>query len=358
MHWRYRLSSRRGVVIMIVLWVVIILAALTLSLARKSRIDVALARYALGYQEAYQLAWNGFTQAQAELLKDGRSEESRDVDTLFACGVDLSDGRLLEEVFFKQYPEGSWKIGHPVEGTDFLEIDYGVQDEERRINLNALSEQTVPILKELIIELGYSEDQASLAAYRLLDWMDTDQELSHDEWGLEQATEDAEQAATIKNAPLDSFYELSLVNGFSEELMHDLEELTTIFPREGNFKINFETAQPVVLKAVAKASSGPATNTDVADALSLVDKMLIYRRGNDGVDGTDDDHVLEMNEMPLNAKEKVLFLLISQYRVQASQWFRIPVLAQSHRLKYPLGFEWIINRDDGEVVRFRTWKRP
>jgi type II secretory pathway component PulK len=340
-------------IIMAVLWVVMILSVLTVSLSRKSTVDVALANVQLADTEHYLAAWDGFHHAVNELKRDAGSDISQSEDTLFACGLELSEADNPVDRLVSQKAGIRWRIGRRERGDGDVRWCLGMEDEERRLNLNAISDHTVRIVEELIVELGFEPDAAELASRRLLDWIDPDQEPSHDEFGLEDAERDSNQQVPMKNAPLDSVAELSLIHGFTPDIREALTDHVTIVPQAGELKFNFNTVGPEVLMAVARASSGPATNTNESDAESLVRKMLEYRRGADGREGTLDDQPIEINEMPLNAKERVLFLLMSQYRLNASDWFRIPVYVDSPRLDRVMGWEWIYHRQGDVIAEFR-----
>lgn len=60
------------------------------------------------------------------------------------------------------------------------------------------------------------------------------------------------------------------------------------------------TASQEVIKALARNFSGPATNTSVADAESLAAKILVSRMGDDKVEGTRDDPVINEREFGFN----------------------------------------------------------
>ncbi|MCA9408123.1 MAG: general secretion pathway protein GspK, partial [Candidatus Omnitrophica bacterium] len=157
----------------------------------------------------------------------------------------------------------------------------------------------------------------------------------------------------IKNKLFDSVAKLLLVKGMTMEIYEKLKEYVTIFPREGQFTVNFDTASEIVLKALSYSVLDTVV-AEKADADSMVMKLIEYRRGEDGVEFTKDDRVIELSDIGINAKERVISLAINPYRVKKSNFIRIQVNAVQEARNVEANIESIVKRDDLSVV---YWKR-
>jgi hypothetical protein len=235
-------------------------------------------------------------------------------------------------------------------------VVYGLRDEERRININTLNQQNYQILENLITYLGFEDSAAQIITASVIDWIDQDPHLFN---GLNGAEEDyyLDKGAgySCKNAPFDSLQELMLVRGMTKEIFAALEPYITVFPRSGRFLVNLETAAPSVLYALARSSSGAKTNTSPQDADSLVDKILRYRRGADDLEGTEDDRPSDVNDMGLNAKEKVIFLLTAQNRTTVAYFLRATVEGVDPVTGHSSTIDAVIHREDMTIVRWRGY---
>jgi hypothetical protein len=76
--------------------------------------------------------------------------------------------------------------------------------------------------------------------------------------------------------------------------------------------------------------------------------------GEDGVSLTDDDRIIDMNALALNAKEKVLFLLMSVYRTKLSNYLHAHIKGIEDHLGSEATIDAIIQRHDLSIV---YWNR-
>jgi type II secretory pathway component PulK len=125
-------------------------------------------------------------------------------------------------------------------------VTYSAADEERRLNLNGHSQNLKEGLSRLGLEDGISQ--------RIWDY-----KVMKGEEGFE------------------FMEELFLIDGMTKEIYSTIEPYVTIYIGTDS-KVNINTVSENVLKAV------------VEDDMVL-DKILEYRRGYDGVDGSDDDRI-------------------------------------------------------------------
>lgn len=348
-----------GIILLVVLWSLVILSVLSASLGRGTSLEFALTRHAIARAQSRALAWAGLMFSLDAIREDSRSDEYRNIDTLYRCGTAFDGaGDARSRFGSRALGEGVFDVMYlPVEdvGTETVPV-YGFQDEERRINLNAVSPREVNILVQLIQLLGFDEVTAAAAAHSLVDWRDADDVVSQADYGAESDYyQDAGRPYEVKNRPLDSLEELLLVRGFNRDLWRALRPYVTIFPREGGaLKINFDTAAPLVLRAVARSVSGPASGTDAADADALVEKMIAARNGVDGVPGTADDQALEMNDLPLNTSERSIFLSVQGLRTRKSDYFRVRSVGQVALRGAVTTIEAVVRREDLSIL---SWMR-
>ena len=150
---------------------------------------------------------------------------------------------------------------------------YGLQDEERRINLNTAPEDVLKRLLER--EAVMHEDDAVKAAAAIIDWRDDDTDEQPD--GAEQSYyQSLRQAYDCKDGPFENVEELLLVRGISPTVYQRVEPWVTVY---GSGLINLNTAGEPVLYALGLSAQG-------------VSGLLSYRSGEDGTEMTSDDRAL------------------------------------------------------------------
>ena len=349
-----------GTILLLVLWFVLILSILAISLGREAAVDLALTKHSIGSLKAEGLAWSGIMYAMDQI----QTPEDKIPEELFKK-VSLKDGYFEIGYFYKDslsFPnvlvgnQGEVKTGPPTtngsprhEGTKAFGGDsfdenfrYGFQDEEQKINLNAISVDNSKILIQLVSLLGFSEDVAKTAAASIVDWQD------------QNTTPANAPAYHCKNRPFDQVEELLLVKGINEEIFLKLKDFVTVFPKAGGtLKVNFNTASEVVLNALTRSKAGAATNTSLEDARSLTRKMIAYRSGPDGREATPDDRSIEMEKLGLNAKEQAIFLSLVQNMTKVSHYFRVRVRGVDRVSGASVVVEAVIKREDLSIVSWR-----
>jgi hypothetical protein len=386
---KFRLSKfskeRSGVILIIVLWVLVILSALAISLGRKTSIELALAKNAIGKVRAKFISWAGVVYAINQIYRDTQDSSSFKKDTFAYCGIKENPDVSLEDLFshrevgsgffeivYNQYSDESEVmieeiiIGNKYSGNRSVDIVnqqgpfmkrksfYGFSDEERKININGITKKDYNILSELILSFGYQEEKANIISASIVDWTDGDDTITGGEKGAENAYyEGLERPYRSKNTYFDVKEELLLVRGMTKEIYYAIEDYVTVFPRGGSLQINFETATAPVLRALARAMAKAALAEEV-EADSLVEKLLAYRRGDDGAEQTADDNIISFKEVATNAVERNIFLAMNRYRTKVSQFFNIHVAGVDRQSGAQSAVEAIVARDDYTLVR---WKR-
>lgn len=360
---RLKRVNDSGIIILVVLWVLVIISALALGLGRRTNIDLLLTKNTLSRLKAKSLAWGGIIYAIEQIRLDTEDESSLGFDNIRFCGIPAEVGLSLEEKFgniilkqghveliFKDSVEDASQKSEQ-------SLNYGFQDEERKINLNGISLSNVAVLRELFMLLEEDENQAEIIAYSILDWIDEDVALSHSDYGAEENYyQDLEEPYKVKNRPFESIEELLLVRGMDQEIYEKIRPYVTIFPRDSKLMVNFHTASEIVLKALARHRTGVSTNIDTSDADSLVEKIVQFRNGSDGILGSDDDAIFKDFDMSvLTVSERSLFVLIMPYKTDVSQYFRVLAKGVDDARDVSFFIESVIAREDLSILYWKTF---
>ena len=151
---------------------------------------------------------------------------------------------------------------------------FGFVDEERKININV--EDDI-ILRQLLRDgLGFDKIEAQEIAAAIVDWRDEDSQLSIPLGSAEDREyRSGAFAYEAKDAPFQVFDELYLVKGVNKDVFDIIKNYVTIY---GNGKINANTAPREVFYGLGLDKS-------------IIDKIMTFRFGEDGVPGTADDGI-------------------------------------------------------------------
>lgn len=334
-----------------VLWIVVILTILALGLGRQTQLELALTDLSVKKLQSKHAAMAGVFYSMQKIKEDALDKETSQQDTSFACGVRLEEGQAPENIFADVALEDqrfTVRFPDPSKG----EWRYGLQDEESKLNLNALTPQNYEILKWLITELGYGEEVAETVASSVLDWKDTDSEVFNPPYGSEE-TSVFSSADDVKNTAFDSVAELRMVKGVTEKMYQDIRPFVTVFPKDGKLLVNLDTAPQAVLMAFARNYSGQKTNTTLEDADALVEKIMDFRDGADARPATKDDRSVDLRYLALNAKERVICLLMFQHRTLVSDYLRIRSTGTDKSAKVSTTIEAVVDRATMAIVDWR-----
>ncbi len=352
--------GRSGIILIVVLWILVILSFLAVGLGRRTAVDVSLTKFTMQNSRSHYAARGGAVYALDLVRRDTESENGAAVDTLYACGADMTD-RLPEEVF-ANLPVGGDKVTiyHMTESGGVpgvpSEARLGMMDEERKFNLNALTRQNMDILRELILLRGFDEETAGTVAASAVDWIDADGAATNAPFGAEEDHyQGLDKPYHAKNRPFDNVEELRLVRGVSDDVYEAIRPYVTVFPRLATrLRINVNTAESLVIQALGRSVVGPMTNTEPLDADTMTEKVVAYRRGPDGRACTEDDRPVDLNELGLTAKERAVYLSIRRYLTDVSQFIRFLAKGNAERLVEEKALEAVIRRQD---LGFVYWQR-
>ncbi len=347
--------NNSGIILIVVLWFLIILTVMAVGLGRRTSIDLAMTKHSIGKLKAYYAAFGGLIYAVDFIKRDAEDQETRNFDTLYLMGLKLEEGDKKEELFQDiELGEGVFSIYFEENQNGETIRHYGFHDEESKINLNGIKKQNIGALVELIKLFDVEEERALAIAYSVIDWQDKDEQLSDEIYGAEgDYYSGSIPTYSCKNKPFDTVDELKLVRGVTEDLFENIKEYLTVYPKNAtNLKVNYDSASETVLKALMRSMAGQRSNTEIADADSLVEKMLTYRRGDDGIQATEDDERIEIGQMQLNAKERTVFLTSQSYVTKKSRFLHLLVSGIDHSSGAESILEAVVDRENYAFVEF------
>jgi len=149
-----------------------------------------------------------------------------------------------------------------------------VEDEERKININKVKQDT---LKQIFMLTEAADEQAAKEiAASIVDWRDADDK------PLENGAETGyyagqEPSYPCKNADFQVLGELLQVRGMTQQIFDASKDYLTVY---GIGSVNLNTCEDMVLRALGASEE-------------LARKIIAYRKGADGEEGTDDDMVFD-----------------------------------------------------------------
>ena len=194
-----RNSRKRGVALLIVLWMMAILTLLMYAFLADMQVEYAVAGGYADGKKAEQLAWSAIELACQTVLNDTQRWQSLN-DTTWANNPDN----------FFEYPlgDGSFTLFRPLYD-DAQTVLWGLDDEASKINLN-----TAP--KEILLKLPNMTEEIVEA---ILDWRDTD--TTPGASGAESSYYNGlNPPYNCKSQPFETLEELLYVRGITPEILY------------------------------------------------------------------------------------------------------------------------------------------
>ncbi len=357
-------NNNSGIVLIVVLWILMILAVLAIGLGRKSKVELSLTKHYIGKLKSRYVAWAGLMYAIKQIEKDNKDDLGKTFDTLGQCGFTLEEGKSSEEMFKDvSVGDGGFEIAHSVvdpENESFKMV-YGFTDEDRKINLNAITKDNYGILQHLLTILGVEEEEtAQIIAASVADWHDADLGAVGSFTEVLGAEDDyyshLSQPYHCKNLPFDSIQELLLVRGMTSEIYSKIKNFVTVFPKDApQLVVNINTASEEVLMALARYYSIGKGLAEEGDADSLGVKILAHRAGEDGQIMTEDDRYDIMNESLLIKSEWAIFQAMKIHLTTLSKYLNIHIKAKDKKSNVVSNMEAVIFRDQLSIVGWRRY---
>jgi general secretion pathway protein K len=199
--------NSRGIVLIMVLWVMVILSVIVLEFSFAMRTEVNIAKNYKEETQLYAMAEGGVQRAIAELIykQDPRVQQKRN--------------KKIEEVPPEQR---EWMTdGRPYS----LPFDQGtcevkITSEAGKVNINTVSDTT---LRKIIGQLGLEGDARDIVVDSILDWRDPG-ELHRLNGAKNDYYQSLKEPYNCKNGNLDSIEELLLVRGVTPGLFSGRKE--------------------------------------------------------------------------------------------------------------------------------------
>jgi len=283
-----RLSNRRGMVLIFALWVVGILTILAVSVAAGIRQKIFLVQRLDERSRMNNLLHSAVKKAAGYI-----HQEMEVSDFEFTPDVKMHLLNNTGELTNIMLKNDRAAIGYIPVSQDDKSMHWGVVDEESKINLNKTDNITLTNLLTNVLKM--KDEDASKLALSLLDWR---QEGTSEITGFygDDYYSNLDHPYPKKSADYECLDEILLVKGMTKEIYDKLVNYVTIY---GDGAVNINTAPEEVLEAMGITEE-------------LADKILMVRRGKDGIDGTADDRIFSKtyeitaviaNVVPINLLE-------------------------------------------------------
>ncbi|MBA4387798.1 MAG: hypothetical protein C0404_07445 [Verrucomicrobia bacterium] len=249
-----------GSVLILVMWTLVFLSALAIAVASYVDAGLRLAGKMKNLAGAGQAARAGVEKAIMDAAADTNSWDS--FDESWNSSEDLFKDVPLGEGFYSiqsvRRPSGGQAV-----------TNYGLVDEESRININTASRELITAGIEAAG--GVDHGTAVELAASIVDWRDPDDDALTG--GAEKSYyQGLDQSYRCRNAEFQTMRELLLVKGVSYDLFVKIAPYLTV---HGAGRVNINTADEAVLKSVARVAGG--ADATVAD--SLAGKIAGFRGG-------------------------------------------------------------------------------
>jgi len=265
------IKTKTASILILTLWMLSFMTIFTVSLAYNVSGQLHLASHIQDRLKMHYLAKAGIERATIRF----------DMDVTPDC-TNLNEEWSNSEDFFKEIPFGDGYITVSCQ-LDIGVIDdevtqgstlYGLMDEKSRININ---EVPLQILKNMLENTGEVEtEEAADIANAIIDWRDIDIIVSPG--GAENNYyEGLDLPYPCKNGDFQIAEELLLVKGITPFIFSKIVDIITVY---GKGKVNINTASWRTLHALGLS-------------IELAKRIVEFRRGNDEIDGTEDDNIFK-----------------------------------------------------------------
>jgi type II secretory pathway component PulK len=285
-------TAGNGSVLILALWVLFSLAALTIATASRVMALLSAAERLGQRAEARAQGWAGAALAVAVISEALDRNAGQGTNSVSGIGTNSATGigtnsaagwdGLQSQSFNRDAdkfnvvlsPDGRdtvIRIGYETTGADGKSVtNSGVLGEESRVNLNVASSNLLAAIIRKTAEIGPSDAEA-LAAAILQRRGDGDAVLTAGTGNGYYPREKVPSKET--GVPLRKLEELLLIPGMDVELVKRIQPYVTVF---GSGRINLNAASAVVLEVLGDSSTGGVPAGE-GTAASLADKIARFR---------------------------------------------------------------------------------
>ena len=339
-------NIKKSSILVFTLWLLVFLSVFSLGIGRKTAGNLMVSGYFKNRLITYYLAKAGIELGIYELEKD----ETPSYDT-------LNESWFNNEEIFRDIPlgmgyitlsyalpAGLWGNNNEGAATEEQPVFYGIMDESSKININKVP---VKVLKNLLKNIGkVDQNNVEDIASSIVDWRDRDIIVS--QGGAENNYyQSLEIPYECKNRSFEVLEELLLVKGLSSEIFFKIKDVITVYGEE---KVNINTASWQVLYGIGFSEY-------------FSKRIIDFRKGEDGIDGTEDDKVFKtvgdirnmghlFTEESLEINSYIGFLDVSTntLRIKAKG-----MIKNDDKIKYQTDITCVFSRGDKKGYEFLYW---
>ena len=228
-----RRSDERGIALLLTLLILTLLVAMILEFDAEARREYRDAATFRDNFKATVLARASVQAARGVLQQDFLKDKQ--TGQLFDALTDLW-----------AFPITNYAIGDGL-------LNAKIEDERGKLNLNDLAVTGDPIIKKA--KVGRVKRLFELVQINpdlvdaIVDWVD-DNDVPEPSGAESLYYQTLRPSYRSANQPLQTLLELRLIKGMTPEIMAKLSKLVTVYPPEGQSKVNLNTADPLVIQAL------------------------------------------------------------------------------------------------------------
>ena len=267
-------SDKKGSILLISSWVLLILVFLAIGLGHRSSIALRLSAYQRDSLKASYLAKAGINQAILLLKEDAIANSSyNSLKSVWSTGLDpITKKPLFENVEIKDGSGERFTVHYLYNDTDYL----CMMDEERKININKIV--TYPVLQFMLKKIFVDSDRIADAdaddlKNLVIKWIDLT--IEGRDVDPDQIFKNSDLKATEEIIPiLEFFYKDESNPSLEAKKIYDkIKDLITVY---GDGKININTAKEETLEilinsCIDEINKGPtAMQLDSRNLVTLI----------------------------------------------------------------------------------------
>lgn len=220
-------GARRGVILPVVLFMLLLLGLLGAMFAFRVNADLA-ATQVVSYRLQTKLAAESGIEFAKLLLRTARLDVNRwyhnpdELHRIIVWGHDTDSTVWGTNEEFEEEGAMVYRFSlvadDPTDDEQF--IRFGITDESAKLNLNVISERQLHVLVSEVVA-GDEEINVQDIVDAILDWRDEDEEPRGEEGGTEgEYYRTLDKPYRVKNGPFDTVEELLLVKGVTPEILY------------------------------------------------------------------------------------------------------------------------------------------
>lgn len=314
------MNQKKGIILISVLWILLILSALSLGLSRRIYFKTKIVRQKIEQEQAINAVHSGLQYVMQILMEDNDNKTDSSRDVFWNSPSKFKDQKVSEEEKFSI-------IYHDEQER------YGVEYLNNKLNLNMLNKAQ---LDKILDSSEIDKDQMSA----VLDWIDADSDPNNNGKGAEKDYyEDLEAPYSPANKKMDDWAQLYLIKGMTNEFADFLKKNFTLWD-DGKVNINVATKQTLRWLGMSE---------------SLIHKITQYLAGPDELSGTQDDQCFTtlqkiipvLNEFNrLNGDEVNEIKKALPYLAVSSSFYKCTIIAENEKQNSHYQLQAIIGRED------------